>query len=92
MSHFVAEIPPKWLEQKAVEQQIGNLNDEIENLKQEKKKHRALAEQKEVAIKSKDKEIKDLEREVKTLIQVRKDMRKRVNLNTVGIWITETSE
>ena len=76
MSYFVVEIPPKWLEQKAVEQQIGNLNDEIENLKQEKKKHRALAEQKEVSIKSKDKEIYDLEREVKTLIQVRKDMRK----------------
>ena len=83
MSYFVAEIPPKWLEQKAVEQQIGNLNDEIENLKQEKKKHRALAEQKEVSIKSKDKEISDLEREVKTLIQVRKDMRKNYSRHSV---------
>ena len=37
----ILENSPKWLERKAVEQQIGNLNDEIENLKTDKKKLRS---------------------------------------------------
>ena len=53
-----------------MEQQLGNLNDEVENLKAEKKKLRAVLDEKESAIKSKDVEITNLEREVKSLIQV----------------------
>lgn len=47
------------------------MNDEIESLKTDKKKLRAVLDEKEVSMKGKDEEIKNLEREVKTLIQVR---------------------
>jgi hypothetical protein len=49
---------------------MGSLNDEIENLKQDKKKLRALVDESQAQIKSKDEEITNLEREVKSLLQV----------------------
>lgn len=67
---FFAENSSKWLERKAVEQQMGSLNDEIENLKADKKKLRALVDDGQAQIKTKDEEITNLEREVKSLLQV----------------------
>jgi hypothetical protein len=41
-----SENAAKWLEQKAVEQKLGGLNDEIESLKGEKKKLRGILDDK----------------------------------------------
>ena len=49
---------------------MGSLNDEIENLKVDKKKLRALVDEGQAQIRSKDEEITNLEREVKSLLQV----------------------
>ena len=67
---LISENSSKWLERKAVEQQMGSLNDEIENLKVDKKKLRALVDEGQAQIRSKDEEITNLEREVKSLLQV----------------------
>lgn len=67
-----------WLERKAVEQQLGNLNDEIENLKQEKKKLRGLADYRETELTTKDKEISNVEREIKSLLQADKQQQTKL--------------
>ena len=60
----------KWSTKKATDQQIANLNDEIENLKTEKKKMRALVDSRDADLASKDKEIENLERETKSVIKM----------------------
>ncbi len=59
------------MERKAVEQQFSNLNDEIENLKCEKKKIRSLVDEKDAQILEKEQELANMEKEVKSLLQVR---------------------
>ena len=50
----------KWLEKKAVEQQISNLSDEIESLKSDRKKLRSLLDDKEVEVTNLEQKAKNL--------------------------------
>ena len=70
----------KWTAQKAVDQQLSELNDEIETMKEEKRKMNAqLAD-----VQAKDQEIEALEQEVKGLMKVKQ----KQNIFIPLIWIT----
>ena len=76
----------KWSTKKASDQQISNLNDEIENLKNDKKKMRALVDTRDADLASKEKEIDNLERETKSVIKMKtsleielQELRKQLN-------------
>ena len=70
----------KWTAQKAVDQQLSDLNDEIETVKEEKRKMNAqLAD-----VQAKDQEIEALEQEVKGLMKVNQ---KRVEQPTKNLFI-----
>ena len=67
----------RWLRQKATDQQLSGLNDEIEHLKEEKKKikiqldcEQGATEKNIAVIEKQDDEISRLENEIKSLIQV----------------------
>ena len=70
LSYFLDE-EDSWSKKKATEQQITTLSDEIESLKAEKKKLRALADERDTQITAKDKEIDNMEKETKNLLKVR---------------------
>lgn len=69
MSLKFSDEEEKWSTKKASEQEITNLNDEIESLKTEKKKMRALVDSRDADLASKDTDIDNLERETKSLIK-----------------------
>merc|ERR1712008_488711 len=69
LEQYKADEEEKWSTKKASEQETTNLNDEIESLKTEKKKMRALVDSRDADLASKDTDIDNLERETKSLIK-----------------------